>query len=70
MDRHPDGYVAHIDAGRHQQLAMLRVLYGACSTAVEAFRAADNPIDADFLSDLERIVERTRQEIDRLAPPA
>ena len=46
---------------------MLRILFGACSTAVDAFRAADNPIDADLLADLEKMVDRTRQEIERLS---
>jgi hypothetical protein len=68
LDRHPDGYLAHIDAALQQQLAMLRILYGACSTAVDVLRAADDPMDAAFLSDLGRMVERTRQEIERLAP--
>ena len=49
---------------------MLRILYGACSTAVDAFRAADNPVDAELLADLEMMVERTRQEIERLSTPA
>jgi hypothetical protein len=46
---------------------MLKILYAACSTAVDAFRAADNPVDGELVTDLERMVERTLQEIDRLA---
>jgi hypothetical protein len=50
---------------------MLRILYGACSTALDAFRAADNPVDTQLVSDLETMVARTRTEIERLsAPPA
>jgi hypothetical protein len=31
--------------------------------AVEAFHASGNPVDADFLADLERIVKRSREEL-------
>lgn len=51
----------------HQQLAMLRILYGACATALDAFRAANNAADAQLVVDLEEMVERTRGEIERLA---
>ena len=50
----------------HQQLAMLRILYGSCATALEAFRAADNPVDHQLVGDLETMVERTKGEIERL----
>jgi hypothetical protein len=50
-----------------QQLAMLHILYGACSAALNAFRAADNPIDEQLVNDLEAMVERTQNEIERLA---
>jgi hypothetical protein len=46
---------------------MLRILYAASATALDAFRAADNPVDAELVEDLERMVERTRGEIQRLA---
>jgi hypothetical protein len=51
-----------------QQLAMLHILYGACSAALTAFRAADNPIDEQLVLDLEAMVVRTQDEIERLAP--
>jgi hypothetical protein len=54
-------------ADTHQHLAMLRILYGACSAALDAFRAADNPVDNQLVADLETMVERTRAEIERLA---
>ena len=50
-----------------QQLAMLHILYGACTAALNAFRAADNPIDEQLVVDLEMMVVRTRGEIERLA---
>jgi hypothetical protein len=49
---------------------MLRILYGACATALDAFRAANNAADAQLVVDLEEMVERTRGEIERLAKRA
>jgi hypothetical protein len=46
---------------------MLRILYGTCAAALEAFHAADNPVDEHLVADLETMVERTKGEIDRLA---
>lgn len=42
---------------------MLRILLATCETALDAFRAADNPVDIAFVTDLERITERTRGEL-------
>jgi hypothetical protein len=50
-----------------QQLAMLHILYGASAAALNAFRAADNPVDEQLVLDLETMVVRTRGEIERLA---
>jgi hypothetical protein len=50
-----------------QHLAMLRILYGACATALDAFRAANNAVDAQLVIDLEVMVNRTQGEIERLA---
>ena len=46
-----------------QQIALLTILIGCGEKAVEAFHAADNPLDETFVEDLERIVERSRQEL-------
>ena len=43
---------------------MLRILLATSERALEAFRAAANPVDDEFVADLERIVERTRAELD------
>jgi hypothetical protein len=56
-----------IELDTQQHLSMLHILYGASATALDAFRAADNPVDEELVADLERMVERTRREIDRLA---
>ncbi|HEY3462822.1 MAG TPA: hypothetical protein VGK62_05135 [Gaiellaceae bacterium] len=45
---------------------MLRILYGACAAALDAFRAADNPVDAQLVADLETMMTRTHGEIERL----
>jgi hypothetical protein len=45
---------------------MLRILYGACATALDHFRAADNPVDEQLVLDLEVMVTRTHGEIERL----
>ena len=42
---------------------MLRILLATSERALEAFRAAGNPVDREFVADLERIVERTRAEL-------
>ncbi len=49
---------------------MLKILYGVCQTALDAFHAADNPLDTEFVADLERITDRTRAELDALAARA
>jgi hypothetical protein len=46
---------------------MLRILYGACAAALDAFRAADNSLDQQLIVDLETMVTRTRAEIERLS---
>ena len=46
---------------------MLRILLATCETAMDAFRAADNPLDEAFVVGLERITERTRRELFALA---
>jgi malonyl CoA-acyl carrier protein transacylase len=55
-----------LEQDAQQHLAMLRILYGACSAALDAFRAADNALDARLVADLEAMVERTQGEIERL----
>jgi hypothetical protein len=49
---------------------MLKILYGACSAALDAFHADDDPIDGELVADLENMVERTRVELERLAAAA
>ena len=46
---------------------MLRILLATCETALDEFRTADNPVDTEFVAELERITERTRRELANLA---
>ena len=46
---------------------MLTILIAAGEKAIEAFHASANPVDDDFLMDLERVVERSRKELVALA---
>lgn len=46
---------------------MLRILYGSCAAACDAFRAADNLVDEQLVVDLETMATRTRSEIERLS---
>jgi hypothetical protein len=62
----PGGKKASMDATTPQELAMLRILYGTSSAALDAFRAADNRVDDQLVADLEAMVERTKDEIERL----
>lgn len=49
---------------------MLMMLHSVCCEALEVFYAADNAVDTDLVADLERMVERTRGEIEDLAARA
>ncbi len=52
---------------------MLRILLAVCETALHAFHAADNPLDDDFVTQLQQVTDRTREELsdltDLLAKP-
>ena len=45
------------------QIALLRILIATGDRALDAFQAADNPLDTNFVADLERIVERSKDEL-------
>lgn len=51
---------------QQQHISMLRILYATCKTSLDAFHAADNPVDTGFVAELERITERTFQELKAL----
>lgn len=45
---------------------MLAILLATCETTLQAFQAADNPLDAELEHDLRRMIERTRRELEAL----
>lgn len=57
-------------ANAGKEVAILKILIGATETALDAFRAADNPIDEELITDLERVLQRSRQELSALAAKA
>lgn len=46
-----------------QEMALLTILIACGEKAIEAFQASDNPVDAGFLAELERVIERSRTEL-------
>lgn len=56
--------MASLDSGAKQRRATLLILLAASERALEAFQAADNALDEDFVADLERIIARTRRELE------
>ncbi|MGZ8794283.1 MAG: hypothetical protein ACXW0F_06545 [Gaiellaceae bacterium] len=45
---------------------MLLILLATCERALEAFQVAENIRDETFVDDLERIIARTREELEAL----
>ncbi len=45
---------------------MLTILVATCETTLNTLRAADNPVDKELTDLLEKMVERTHSEIERL----
>ena len=62
--------MATLDPSAKQQRAILMILLAAGERALEAFQMADNVLDEDFVGDLERIVARTRRELEGFASKA
>jgi hypothetical protein len=50
-----------------REVAMLTILLATCETALQEFKAADDAIDAQLVSDLEKVVARARGQLDALA---
>jgi hypothetical protein len=49
-----------------QQRSMLIILIAACASARTAFEAADNVVDAQLCADLNRMIERSESELQKL----
>jgi hypothetical protein len=56
--------------GDPQTISMLTILLATCRTTRDTLRAAGNPVDAELLRDLERMISRTEVELANLARPA
>jgi hypothetical protein len=52
-----------MDETVRRHISTLTILNAVCTTALEAFYAADKLIDRQLVADLEKMVERTRLEI-------
>ena len=63
----PDRNTERMDEKVWLQVNMLKILHAACKTALDAFYAADNLIDRELILDLEKMVARTRLELDAFA---
>jgi len=61
-----DGVVSLSAPDLVSQRSMLVILIAACSTARTAFEAADNAIDAELCADLNRMIERSQAELEKL----
>jgi hypothetical protein len=50
-----------------QEIALLTILIACGEKAIEAFEASANPVDEEFLAELQRVIERSRKELTALA---
>ena len=50
-----------------QKRSMLILLLATCEQTLVAFQAAQNEADTELVADLERMVERTRGELEKLS---
>jgi hypothetical protein len=49
-----------------RQRSMLVILIAACTSARTAFEAADNVVDAELCADLNRMIQRSEAELEKL----
>jgi len=52
--------------GMTRTLSMLTILLATCETTLHTLHAANNPVDDELMGLLEKMVERTRLEIETL----
>jgi hypothetical protein len=48
----------------NQKRTTLTILLAACETTLRAFQAADSELDRELVADLERVIERTRRQLE------
>jgi hypothetical protein len=58
-----------VAANEKRVLSMLTILVATCETTLHALQVADNPVDTELMGLLEKVIERTRVEIDALTAP-
>jgi hypothetical protein len=46
---------------------MLHIVHGACTAALDTFRTDDTPVAQHLVDDLDAVVRRTQDEIERLS---
>jgi hypothetical protein len=51
-----------------REVALLKILIACGEKAIEAFQASSNPVDVEFLADLERVIHRSRKELAAFTP--
>ena len=57
-------------AGTQQQIAILRILLATCLTTLDALNAAGDPLDDELVIDLDRLISRTKLQLEGLANPS
>ena len=55
--------IATSSANDRREIALLGILIATGEKALEAFHASNNPVDETFVADLERIMQRSREEL-------
>jgi hypothetical protein len=46
-----------------REVALLKILIATGEKALEAFHASDNPLDTEFVADLDRVITRSHGEL-------
>lgn len=54
-------------SGRTKTMSMLTILLATSKTTRDTLQAADNPVDAELLALLERMIERAEDELLQLS---
>jgi hypothetical protein len=69
MDLHQDLNGAPTrKSSERREAALLRILIASGEKTLEAFETSDNSVDSDFVADLRRIIDRSRNELVALQP--
>ena len=55
--------IAESSSYQRREIALLTILIACGEKAIAAFKASDNPTDVDFLVELERVTQRSRDEL-------